>query len=344
LIGENCTNHKLIIIAIIYKGWVKLKKRCLLIPLLISAIILGGCRKSSDQFFSYKDNIISVQYDFGLELSENDFFAGNLIKLSEEDYGTNDDFVSGEAALLFDITNKEVLYAKNPYEKLYPASLTKLMTALVVLKRGELTDTVTVSYNASHIPVPGAKVCGFEEGDVLTLEALLYCLLVYSGNDASIAIAEHMSGSEEAFVKLMNQEAKKIGAVHTNFENSHGLHDDNHYTTAYDMYLIFNELIKYDTFINIVNQSSYRAEYQDKNGNQKTVTFRTTNLYLREEKTPPENIQIIGGKTGVTSKAGNCLILLSKDNENNQYISLVLKASDSDKLYSDMSSLFSLIN
>ena len=117
------------------------------------------------------------------------------------------------------------------------------MTALVVLKKGELTDSVTVSYNASHIPVAGAKVCGFEEGDVITMDALLHCLLIYSGNDAGIAIAEHMSGSEENFVRIMNSEAKRIGASHTNFVNSHGLHDDNHYTTAYDMYLIFNELI-----------------------------------------------------------------------------------------------------
>lgn len=321
-----------------------MKKRCLVIPLIIIAVILGGCQKSSGQFFSYQENFASVNNELGLKLSENEFFAQNLIKLKDGEYNNNNEMVNGEAALLFDITNNEVLYAKNPYEKLYPASLTKLMTALIVLKRGELTDTVKISYNASHIPVAGAKVCGFKEGDVISLEALLYCLLIYSGNDAAIAIAEHMSGSEEAFVKLMNTEAKNLGAVHTNFTNSHGLHDDNHYTTAYDIYLIFNELIKYDTFVNIINQSSYMASFKDKDGNNKELTFKTTNLYLREEKESPENIQIIGGKTGVTSKAGNCLVLLSKDSENNQYISLVLKASDSDKLYSDMSGLFSLIN
>lgn len=321
-----------------------MKKRCLIVSLLITAIILAGCSKSLEQFFSYRDNFISVQYETGLDLSENEFFAQNLVKLTEDDYGNNDNLVSGEAALLFDITNKKVLYAKNPYEKLYPASLTKLMTALIVLERGELTDTVTISYNASHITVPGAKVCGFSEGDVITMEDMLHCLLIYSGNDAGIAIAEHMSGSEEAFVSLMNDEAKKLGAVHTNFVNPHGLHDDNHYTTAYDMYLIFNELIKYDTFINIINKSSYKVHYSDKDGNKKELYIITTNLYLRNEKESPENIQIIGGKTGVTSKAGNCLIILAKDSENNQYISLVLKAASSDKLYSDMTKLLSLIN
>ena len=319
-----------------------MRKRYLLILLSI-IMILGGCRKSSDQFFSYKDYVSNAKINMGVTLSENNFFAERIVVISENDYDTDDDLVSSEAAFLCDVTNNKALYSKSPYKKLYPASLTKLMTALVVLKKGELTDSVTVSYNASHIPVAGAKVCGFEEGDVITMDALLHCLLIYSGNDAGIAIAEHMSGSEENFVRIMNSEAKRIGASHTNFVNSHGLHDDNHYTTAYDMYLIFNELIQYDTFLNIISQSSYTAVFKDKNKKEKQLTFNSTNLYLREEKESPEDITIIGGKTGVTYKAGNCLILLSKDEDNSQYVSIIMKAGDIDKLYSDMSTLLSLI-
>lgn len=311
--------------------------------MLIFIIILGGCQNTSDRLFAYKDTNVSSKNYLGIDLSESSFYAEDLVVLANDDYGIEDDMVKSKAAFLFDITNRQALYAKNPYEKLYPASLTKLMTALIALQRGELTDTVTISYNASHIPVPGAKVCGFQEEDVISLDDLLHCLLIYSGNDASIAIAEHIAGSEEDFVKLMNTEAQKLGAVHTNFENSHGLHDDNHYTTAYDIYLIFNELLQYDTFINIISKDSYTANYLDRNGNNKELTVRTTNLYLREEVESPDNIQVIGGKTGVTSRAGNCLILLLRSN-NNQYISLVLKATDSNELYSDMSSLFSIIN
>lgn len=319
-----------------------MKKRYLAI-LLIIILTFGGCQKSSEQFFSYQEYISSAKTDMGIELSENDFFARDLVVLTDEDDGTNDDLVHSTAAFLFDVTNNQVLYSKNPFEKLYPASLTKLMTALVVLRRGELSDTVNISYNASHIPVSGAKVCGFKENDVVSMETLLNCLLVYSGNDAAIAIAEHMSGSEEAFVKLMNSEAGKIGASHTNFVNSHGLHDDDHYTTAYDIYLIFNELIQYDTFINIINQSSYKAVYKDEGGNSKEFNFNTANLYLKGEKEAPDEITIVGGKAGNTSKAGNCMIILHKDSENTQYISLVLKASDSNQLYSDMNNLFSFI-
>lgn len=321
-----------------------MKKRNLAI-LLILVLILGGCQKSSDQFFSYQDFIPSANIDLGIELSENDFLARNLVILADEEVSTNDDLIDSEAAFLCDVTNTQSLYSKNPHERLYPASLTKLMTALVVLKHGELTDSVTISYNASNITVPGAKVCGFKEGDVITLDTLLHSLLIYSGNDAGIAIAEHMSGSEEAFVKLMNSEAKKISASHTNFVNSHGLHDDNHYSTAYDMYLIFNELIQYDTFLNIINQSSYTALYKDKDKKDKELIFKTTNLYLREEKDVPEGITIVGGKTGLTYKAGNCLILLSKDDsQGSQYISLILKAADSSSLYSDMFSLLTIVS
>lgn len=325
----------------IIKGLIILKRRYLII-LLIIILSFGGCQKSSDQFFSYKDYISTANIDMGIELAENDFFAENIVVLSDSDYGTEDDTISSEAALIFDVTNNKVLYAKNPYERLYPASLTKLMTALLVLKRGELTDSVTIGYNAANIPVAGAKVCGFQEGDVISLEGLLHCLLIYSGNDAAIAIAEHMSKSEEEFVKLMNSEAKAIGASHTNFVNSHGLHDDNHYATAYDMYLIFNELIQYDTFINIISQSSYTAVYKDKDKKEKSKDFKSTNLYLTGDKESPEAVNIIGGKTGQTYKAGSCLILLSKDNNNTQYISVILKAANTDTLYSEMTDLLTM--
>lgn len=319
-----------------------MKKRFVAI-LLLFAITLGGCQRSSNQLLSYQDNLGTSKNDLGINLSENDFFARDLVIIAEDDVVTNDDLISSKAAFLCDVTNSEAVYSKNIYEQLYPASLTKLMTAFVVLKWGELTDTVTISYNASHIEEPGAKVCGFEEGDTIKLDALLHCLLIYSGNDAGIAIAEHIAGSEEEFVKIMNSEAKRLGAVHTNFVNSHGLHDDNHYSTAYDIYLIFNELIKYDTFISIISLDSYTANYFDKDNNEKDLTFNTTNFYHTQQEEAPEGISIIGGKTGVTFKAGNCLILLFKDGNNIQYIAVTLKADDNSALYSDMDNLFSMV-
>lgn len=108
----------------------------------------------------------------------------------------------------------------------------------------------------------GAKLCGFAEGDKITLKKLLYSFLICSGNDAGIAIAEHISGSVEKFAELMNKEAKSLGCSGSNFVNPHGLHDDNHYTTPYDLYLVFHELLNYDVFMDIINQSSYKAEFK----------------------------------------------------------------------------------
>lgn len=303
---------------------------------------LSGCQEASDRFLAFEDSSILTNVSIDNRLTQNGFFAEDLAIVTEDlNVGEDQSLLSG-ATILVNATDNEILYADNVYDKLYPASLTKLMTALVVLKYGELTDSVSVSYNATHITESGARVCGFEEGDIITLEALLNSLLIYSGNDAAIAIADHISGSEEAYVEKMNIEAKKLGAVHTNFVNSNGLHDDNQYTSAYDIYLIFNELMKYDTFRSIINTTSFTAIYTDKDGNEKEKTFDASNLYLGGDAVAPEGMNVLGGKTGTTSKAGNCLVLLSNDGVNTEYISVILKATNSEALYSQMTYLLSL--
>lgn len=309
---------------------------CLCVSLLI--LSLGGCSQSKELLTFYQAASNSTAVDTGL--TQADYFSEDLVTVTQEDNTGNAEELSGSgSSLLVDITDQKLLYAEHVYDRLYPASLTKLMTALVVLQYGELTDQVTVSYAASHITEGGAKLCGFKEGDLISMEALLKSLLVYSGNDAAIAIADHISGSEEAFVQKMNEEAARIGAVHTKFVNSNGLHNDEQYTTAYDMYLIFHELLSYDTFRSIIGTDSYTAVYQDKDGNAKEKTFEATNQYINGKTETPEGIQILGGKTGTTRKAGSCLVLLTKDAAGKEYISVIMKASGSDTLYSQMSFL-----
>ena len=118
---------------------------------------------------------------------------------------------------------------------MYPASITKVMTSLIAIKYGNLEDQVTVTEDAV-ISESGATLCGIKPGDTLTLEQLLYGLMLPSGNDAGAAIAIHMAGSIDAFADMMNEEAKRLGATDTHFMNPHGLHDEDHYTTAYDLY------------------------------------------------------------------------------------------------------------
>ena len=154
----------------------------------------------------------------------------------------SDSVMTAGASLIVNDTTDEMLFSRNIYKKMYPASITKIVTALVTLKHANLDDMVTVSHNAANITEYGATLCGFKEGDRIKLKRLLYSLLIHSGNDAGIAIAEHVAGSEEAFADMMNQEMKDLGASGSHFTNAHGLHDEKHYTTAYDMYLVFREL------------------------------------------------------------------------------------------------------
>ncbi len=315
-----------------------MKKRILSITVAV-LLFLNGCQSAPSEFMLYQDTVSSSGYSTDSRLTAGDLFAENLVVIPKEEDIGNDEQLTSSASLLVDITDHKVVYADHVYDRLYPASLTKLMTALIAIRYGELTDMVTFSNNASHITEIGAKVCGFEEGDTISLEALLNSMLVYSGNDAAIAIAEHVGGSVETFAQMMNDEAVKIGAVHTNFVNPNGLHDDNQYTTAYDLYLIFNELIQYDTARSIIKSSSYEAEYTDKDGNSEHKTFDSTILYLDGEKTLDPVLEVIGGKSGTTSKAGNCLVLLVKDSQGKEYVAVILKASGKEALYSQMTYL-----
>ncbi len=247
------------------------------------------------------------------------------------------------AAGLFDVNNKEVLYAKNIHERLHPASLTKVMTALVALKYGNTEDTITATNNVL-IKEPGAQLCGIKPGDKLTLNQALHALLINSANDAGVAIAEHVGGSIEGFAELMNKEAVAIGATNSHFVNPHGLTDNDHYVTAYDMYLIMNEAMNYELFKEIIHMSSYSTVYYDKDGVEKEMSFDSTNLFLKGDYKSPEKITVIGGKTGTTNAAGNCLILITKDTVGNPYISIILRASERTKLYEQMIELLKEIN
>ena len=140
------------------------------------------------------------------------------------------------AALLVNVNKNEVLYSYHGTEAIYPASITKLLTALTAFdltEEQELQQMVTVSQTATTAVIPSAKMCGFQAGDQISLQSLLACMLIYSGNDSSVAVAEHLLGTEDAFVTAMNQKVQELGGISSNFCNTHGLPDDNHKTSAY---------------------------------------------------------------------------------------------------------------
>lgn len=317
-----------------------------MIVLLGGCMLLSGCGQSSyDMPYEVDSEISSFRM---VNISEESKvatpFAAKLCVSDTIDMGNeslNMEKASGVA--LFDINNTETLYAKNVHEKLYPASLTKVMTALVAMKYGSSDMMLTASSNIHNLE-PDAQVCGLKPGDQMTLSQALHILLIQSANDVAIMIAEGVSGSMEAFVDTMNKEALAIGATNTHFVNPHGLSDESHYTTVYDLYLIMNEALKYDMFNEIIRMSSYDTVYYDNTGSSKELSVRSTNRYLAGDVQSPAGITVLGGKTGTTNAAGNCLILLSKDTAENPFISVILKSETKDDLYIQMTELLSEIN
>lgn len=268
-----------------------------------------------------------------------EFFARDLVVTEDENLGLEKTTERvAEAAGVFLTSQKEAVYKKNIFEKLYPASTTKILTAYVALKNGNLDDVVTVSANAAN-QASDSSVCELKEGDKITLRDLLYGLMLRSGNDAAVAIAEHISGSSEEFVVLMNAEAKALGATGSHFVTPNGLHDEEHYSTVYDMYLFMNAAVKNETFLEIIKSSHYTANYTDAAGNPVTKEWDSTNKYLMGTEPMPEGVTVIGGKTGTTGEAKYCLVQYNENTAKEPVISIVLKADSRDNMYLLMSEM-----
>ena len=166
------------------------------------------------------------------------------------------------AAIVVNGDTDEVLYSKNGYDRMYPASITKIMTSLLVLEaleRGDFTlDTqVTASYSAIAAITADSSTAGIKVGEILTVEQLLYCDMVSSANEACNILAELVGGSINGFAELMNAKAAELGMENTHYVNANGLHDPNHYTSAYDIYIVAKEAMKYDLFRKMVSTTKY---------------------------------------------------------------------------------------
>ncbi len=308
------------------------------------AVFLCGCASSKYAIpFTADSNISSFRIVSNERMSESaDSFSSNLCVAEGDinntvisDYGT----ASGG---LFDINSRDVIFADNIHEQLHPASLTKIMTAIVAMKHCSL-DTNLYATTSVNITEPGAQLLGLKPGDSMTLDQALHILLIHSDNDVAILIAEGVAGSVDEFVNMMNEEALALGATNTHFVNPHGLTADEHYTTAYDMYLIMNEAVKYALFNEIIHSTEYQTVYYNQSGTEKEVNVKSTNLYLQGNEKAPAGITVVGGKTGTTNMAGHCLVLLSRDTKSNPFISIVMKCENRDDLYAYMNKLLSLI-
>lgn len=269
------------------------------------------------------------------------YFAEDLCVAPKEQ--THSDAVTDEvveAMGIFLPATQTISYQKNIYEKMYPASTTKILTAYLAITRGNPDDMVTISEHAAD-QASDSSVCGMRAGDQIKLSDLLYGLMLKSGNDAAVAIAEHISGSEEEFATLMNETARSFGATNSHFVNANGLHDEEHYTCVYDLYLIFAHAIEEDFFLQLIQTTSYTVYYTDASGAQASQTWMNTNKYLNGEVIQPEGITVLGGKTGTTNAAGYCLVLLSNNDKKEPVISIILKSDGRSNLYYVMNQVLS---
>ena len=237
------------------------------------------------------------------------------------------DEVHSRSAVVMDASTGRILYAKNLNLRLPPASTTKLMTAVVVMENANLADVVTISRNATRVSPHKA---GFKEGDRVTVEKLLYAALIGSANDAAVALAEAVAGSETRFVELMNKKAVEIGAGDTRFINPHGLPGRGQYTTAFDLSKIMSYALMYPKLEEIIGTRV--AEVSTENGN--AIFLKNTNRLLWSDD------DLVGGKTGYTRKARHCFVCAAK-RDNDTIIVALLGSPSRNGLWRESETLIS---
>lgn len=244
--------------------------------------------------------------------------------------------ITAESAVVMDAASGAVLYGKEADSKQYPASITKVMTALLAVENCSMDDIVTFSSEAVNGIEPGSSSAGINVGAELTVEDTLYALMLVSANEAGAALAEHISGSDEAFADLMNQRAAELGCTGTHFTNPHGLPDEDHYTTAHDMALILRAAMQYDEFRKIAETDTYTLEKSD--------TLTNTLELWNHSKIIRENSDYYyeyaeGSKPGYTMAARNTLVTYAKKG-NVELICTILKDYGADQSYYDTTDLF----
>ena len=221
----------------------------------------------------------------------------------------SDPAVEAKAALLVDRKTGAVIYSLNEHSELYPASLTKIMTCLLVLEavdegRLTLSQEITATPSALEGLAEDGSTAGIEAGEILTVEELLYCLMVVSANEAGAILAEKVSGTVDSFVDRMNARAAELGCENTHFMNPHGYHDSQHYTSAWDLYLITRAALEYPMFMNVCDAASHTVPATNVSGERQ---LNNTNFLIRSGR-DYYNPDVHGVKTGSHSQAGNCLV------------------------------------
>ena len=213
--------------------------------------------------------------------------------------------IKSDYAILMEMKSGTVLYEKNAYDRAYPASTTKILTALLVMENLDLKDSLTFSYRATHELPKGSSSIARTEDEVMSVEDCLYALLVASANEVAQGLAEKVSGSFEAFSAKMTLRAYELGAVNSNFSNPHGTTAEDHYTCAYDMALFMRAAMQYEKLQEIMGTVSYQIAPTNKHSE---ITYMRSQHPLLTKSAGMRYPAAIAGKTGYTDAAGNCLV------------------------------------
>lgn len=238
--------------------------------------------------------------------------------------------LSAESAVLIDAVSGQVLYNKDMNKREYPASITKIMTAYLAAKEGQLKDDITVTKSAIEVVPKDTSNIALVEGEQITCEDALYATILTSANDAANVLAEYISGTIDSFASKMTETALEMGAVNTNFTNANGLHDDNHYTTAYDMAKITLEALKDPTFEEIFTTKDYTMNATNMQDEQRNFS----NQHRMMQLSTYQDLGVIGGKAGTTTEAQNTLVTVA-EKDGMRLIAVMMKCSDFNQMYRD---------
>lgn len=261
---------------------------------------------------------VCAERDYAAEMEERKTLP---IETNEIENWPNGPAIGAQSAILMEMNTHTILYAKNIHEKSYPASTTKILTCLLAMQNCTMDETVTFSHNAIYdVPADGSKLGGVDEGDTLTMEQALYCVLVQSANEVASAVGEHVAeklglsaGGQDpikAFAELMNKKAKDLGCKGTHFVNANGLYDDNHYTTAYDLALIGCEFFNNELLCKMSSTSSYH--FKLKADDEEDVWISSKNQLYKGK--PYEYKYLLGSKTGFVSQSRQTLVSAAEKN------------------------------
>ena len=313
----------------------------------IMTLSLFGCGKSADKIANqYTVNNSGAELYADIPLTYTDGFSSKIAVVGADAVNSpGSDEITSDAALLVDVNTGEVLFQKNPHKKEYPASTTKILTSLIAIKYGDANSVRKVG-DEVIINESNVVMCDFRQGDLIPFDIAIHGALMKSGNDAAAVLALFAADNMSDAVALMNKEAKSLGATESNFVNPHGLYNDNHYTTAYDLYLIFNEAIKYSKFVDTLSCMKYTGSFTRKTayGDYSIgCSYTNSNGFLTGSYATPDGIKVYGGKAGYTEVARRSYVMLAESNNGHKYIIITMRAESNSLMYKDITALLNKI-